>query len=672
MDAKEDMESSESLKKIDVPVPEQVQRAALSRLIKVLGAPLSQLGLGAVLIGAVSLFDELLLPGGCPVVDALRAALCAQVVDRELEVAHLRTIKAGPWSLIGRAEMLEHPTVRKYVATELLLGLLTERVFRPQAVKNVRKFQGMSSKEQQLEAIRLQNYMEPMRAEIYGYVLAGETHADLAQRGLNAALLASMAGQLDPNNLQDRLGVDTDRLASDQELLHVCEQFPAKVREGDARASLGMLLTLAPVPLHLLLRVPIAGPSTDGYVVTLDLESGVIRADLTRLLKLPKAGAAGHIPAQAILRNPLPQLLLTTLQAFERNHGVAKNVGELLGLNGVHDKEHVAPSAGSRLTYGRFWRSRLVLALSAGLTRSAAITTCGALAGLTAVKQAYTAVAASEQTHNSAQLFGCLNWGNVATQAGDASPVAIGSPMIAGSEVIRTAHQKLVHTAESLRVGKKYTAQGLVAFHNAYALAVASALAFFFLGRRAAVMKFRADLVNPAMPLAYLCDKAVGPWKGATPLPVSELAAEQLRLWNTHLIALHRRLKKLDVGQQEVLDRIGQVTAANECSLLFALELDVHGQVRLLEFGMRHLTSDDDALEMDTAGRRDFIANSLRARAVSSQAIEMVLRHFSDGISPWQEGSTVSAIRLRETLSIAIDEIASEIGVVPVAGISRG
>jgi hypothetical protein len=90
-----------------------------------------------------------------------------------------------------------------------------------------------------------------------------------------------------------------------------------------------------------------------------------------------------------------------------------------------------------------------------------------------------------------------------------------------------------------------------------------------------------------------------------------------------------------------------------------------------VEFGTRHLVAESEALAADTAGRRDFLANTLRERGLPSQAIEVALRHFSDGISPWQAASTVSAFRLCEAASQTIDAIAREIDVLPLAGISR-
>lgn len=406
--------------------------------------------------------------------------------------------------------------------------------------------------------------------------------------------------------------------------------------------------------------VAIANPDQAmSHVASLNVACGVLQIDLSESIPVVRK-RDGYEEVSAVVHRALPPKVAHRLQELHARNPAAKRIGELLNDQATSSRS-VVGNFGKGATIAKLLASRGVAIVSAGVRREVGAYAIGAFGLVGKSQHHYCTFKQAELSEARAQIFEWLGWSS--SERPTDARARVGSGATPTKDSVLSIDAQLVAGVEQSRVGRRCTLQGLLEFHNHYALACVGRAAFFTLARSATAYDFRARDWSPGNNFGTLVDKSAGPFGSASPLPISVALRSQLDLWNAHLQAMDSRLLKLGMSETtEARKQIRKVLAVEDCVLFF--EILSNGCIRapgsaalFHEHGMK-----GDAY-------RHFMLNELRQTGLASEVIEAIARHFVAHATVFSCASAAPpSLWLRQAAN-ALDTVAARLNLRPIAGL---
>jgi hypothetical protein len=264
------------------------------------------------------------------------------------------------------------------------------------------------------------------------------------------------------------------------------------------------------------------------------------------------------------------------------------------------------------------------------------------------------------------QTFQYIGWGNAVLRPEEIS-VAVGTQKSPEEAVVRTKIATALKAVKDTRAGKKYSLDSIAKGHKYFICYVALMMYFTFGGRNRTVISYQASAWSHLNRFGVHVDKPAAPNKSRLQSPIPVCLATTLKYLHTHYIQLDNRLVKKGVDEKsEVRAWIKKILNSEEVNLLFVFDVNMcPRELKLSDF----LGADD---EMTGDAFRHFIPKALESREVPFQYFQAWLKHHSSGSSANSVTNRTPPVVWISCVSYALNEIAFDMGLHPVHGISKG
>jgi hypothetical protein len=654
------------------------QTAALRQIFRLLPGPADRPAVGHVLRVAAA---------ACRAALGAMHTIPAQIVEFEsgvgMAAAAIEDLPAVAGAMLMRGQITRFPVWNCFASMDLsatppeVLTLLGAEIFRGFSFGE--KFRGRFAA--QISDLLVRQIVDDQARALHGMQMLAKKLLNEVSRCvgisrqsshsllLGARVKASIAEQIGAPNLNDRKGCGSAREMPYEQACEVARVLKQNALGGD-RVSLMIVVAFCCGPTwDTVIDFPFAEYSGDDWVARIDACAGIVQLDLSTLLELAPA-RPGHEIASPILVIHLPEFAADILRIAVASNPQVRCPKELFALDERITSRTVLPGLPKDdsipATIARFIRSRATVAIKAGVDRAVAAYAKADLAKVGSSTHSYESFELAEIWHGNARTYEAIGWGNPVRME-DPKPVAVGSMATPTAQTVRDIDNSFLEDLKRSPAGRRYTWSSLRAHHNAYSALCAHRAVFFTLARAAAQLEFYADTMHEEFVSCTVVDKRVGPVDGATPLPMPIRLATQIALWKAHLVALQRRLERLrPPNWQQICSRIGAILGAEHVRLFFTMDAD--GNLR--EIGSEELFA-NRGIAIKADGWRHFVTNALRRAGVPFSMRALQMRHHIDGLALGDICSDIPMLLALEQLAHALDLVALNLGMHPVAGLSR-
>jgi hypothetical protein len=590
--------------------------------------------------------------------------------EHSILIKNLRT--AFPvWTTLSRLDLVGSEAVEELVSSELILAIAHKRVFRKAVAAKIKQVLDCNEAVRVEKETKLGLYAGSFKDEIRRLDVQRQSGIPASTLLTNSRIVAALLAEMKCKDRALREVAGQARILTIHEARAAALALRQQAETGDIEAIAVIHAFVLGLAWDTALDVPFARADLGSWVAIIDVASGWNRTDLRTVLPSLAKPIADHRPASKIVARPNPLFAAIALQKACATAPGATCMRDLIEQprSSREDVPGIESRGTKKISVSRFIASRGMLSVAAEVDRTVGAYSVGAYALIGKARHHYVTIHPAEIWDGSCKLFASLGWGEPAE--GDLTvPLGIGSSVTPTSALIRRIDQHWLGQVEGSRVGRRYCLLPLLAFSNNYSKFCCNRAAFFTVARAAEKYAFRADQWRPgAGAFGVLVDKRVGPYDGATPLPISIGFHLQIKLWLAHLVALDQRLEKLGVSPDSSARRhIKQVLNGEAVSLFFLISPDLTITVP----GSRDLFSFlPEGIELKGDVYRHFVSDSMRALGVPTPYVDALDRHIVEGLSVYRLGSAVSTMQWLSACSSAIDQLAVQVGFRPVAGISR-
>lgn len=585
---------------------------------------------------------------------------------------HGRASKFKNWSMMSKLVDCPSHYLSCSIGAELAISATLGRHFRSSIAQRqlaiIQEFEYGNPKKAEEEAQKL---FLRLRSEAVRTVANATDHSSRQELLTSERIVVSLATQLDPHQIVQRQAAGTIKALTKLEVKEASTALFVQLTEGNLLALQIVVAFSIGLPWEVALDVPFAHQVHTDWVAQLDIATGHSKVDLQQALPGLAKGKSGHEKASQILVRPLAEIAATALHKVCASNPSARCLRDLNPDLNISSKSLIPgtnPNAAIGISIARFIASRGSIALAAGLDRAvAAYTTCD-LSLIGKSKNHYLTIAAEEIWEGSAAIYQELAWGIPVGQ--DVSyGLAVGSLVTPTVETVHKVDQYFIQQATKAKAGKRYTSSSVINHTNAYGRFCAHRTAFFLSARGSAEYRFLACDLYAGAAFGTLLDKAVGPDHGKTPLPMPVAFQQQINLWIAHLRAVDKRLEKLGWAKAHPLrNRIRQIFDRQAVSLYFTFQSD-----RVIDLGANDLLSlRPNSYELNLDAYRHFVPNALRQLGLPSAFVDSSERHHVEGSSLTSATANVSQVYWLTIAAAALDRIALDLGMSPLAGLSKG
>lgn len=664
---------------LDLKVDSQPQQVnALMRLCAMCDAPPDRPLLGDVVAGAVAALSTALpFLGGriaplCEVLENLRAAGASL---RRVEAGGQQLLMAGRrsrypvWAVMSQIALVAESAILRIAGAELVRALSLEQPFRPSVAQHCAAFMAKARDEESVE--RAAAYADRMMAE------ASRCTAAIADPRLrkdilfNGRAVVALLEEVAPRNMEVREAAGTIRELSEPELHHTHRHLRAAVEAGDPVAIAVALAYFMGLNFELTIDAPFEHAVEGEWVAVIDVVGGITKIDLAAALPGLAKAKPGHVPASQVLVRPLPQVLAVAQHQLAAANPRARSLRDCLPeplpgaksvVPGLSIQSGIAPSI------ARLLQSRRAAAVAAGVDRTVAAYLTAAFGLIGSAKHPYTTIRRREIWQASGVYFPALGWAEP-VQDKEHNGLAVGSLVTPTVETVRAIDEGHLVRLRSANIGRRYTANSLFEFHNAFALVCAHRVSFLTAARKAESYNFTATEFPPHARYGRLVDKRVGPLLGMTAIPMPQTLHEQIRLWRAHLAALERRLSKLGVpAHHRAFERCAHIRDCKPVRLFFQMNAE---DIREIGSGdwMKAVPA---GVAVNGDAFRHFVPNQLRQMGVPSQFVDGLMRHQVESTSVAAATASVCQLDWLTMVAQKLDQLALDLGFHPIAGLSKG
>jgi hypothetical protein len=416
--------------------------------------------------------------------------------------------------------------------------------------------------------------------------------------------------------------------------------------------------------------IPLASARCDDWVMTYDVETGILRRDLQCLVPeaaRPRPGIGA--PASFVAMTPAPVDVREELQRCWGATADPRELGDIIpALRRINPKDLVYPDlADLAPSFARWARTLAPLGLQVGLDTLLTGLATGDIGVTARSKLHYCLVEGDEIWHSSASLYQAIGWEQPVPMPSDVLP--FGAAVVPAAETLRRLDDAWCRWVAAVRPPKRLGAEAqLLEFHNRFVRALASRLAAWVSLRPAAELSLRASIDERWDLCVDLFEKSSAGRSGTLPAVICDEMRAALTNHREHCKAMFERLRTFG-WSGPVMTWLSAVGCRRDAPLLCTIQ----GPNRLTP-----LSTDDlrkvlpGASDLAADWGRKFAENFLRLASAQSRDIDRHQRHEVLG----QEQNTSVADSTETTwvrrIKPALNDMSKLLFSAPLDGLHKG
>lgn len=458
------------------------------------------------------------------------------------------------------------------------------------------------------------------------------------------------------------------------------QQLRAKVETGNPTSMLLAISVVTGLSAVLARDLPLRDAATVDWVAGYDVRTGTYLLDLNVLAphaRLAPPPGTDCIHASRILERPVPASLAAALLTQHRTRPNARTIGELLDNSHASPRSLLTPAdtpaaAGHiRPTLARVQRTTETVAIHAGVNRVVAAHLSGRYQATSRSKLYYAAISREALWAGAQLLFEASGWG----QPTPLIPgLAAGAQTAATDTSVARWHAWMRNRVSSLRPGRRYTLEGLVAHTREYARLVGSVFVFCMAARESQALQLLASDIAAAgwLPLAdkrsRTINNATADGALAYAVPVPGVLTDQLLAWQRHCGAVAQRLTHLNLGSHPLTAHLEQVAAGDPVAALIDIDDDLMPQ----PLGTSALASWwPEWFARSGNWARAYWQTRLTEEGIASSDIDLLMRHTQSGAHALSSESGRSAAARQQAVRRAQSRVLQALGIEAVPGVVK-
>lgn len=516
------------------------------------------------------------------------------------------------------------------------------------------------------QATELNTLLQRSRVDLLEVLTMRSSTGDKATLHFNARLLIHLRSNLNSEHVVEQRCADQRRFLAHSALVKATSDLKASVEVGDITALLTLVGFCVGLPLDLTRQISLASDELQpGHLMWVNLTTGQVHVRIKQLLRDLGQPIPGCEPAEDVFRLPLPRYVSEQLKTTVALAPRAIRLGDL--DQSAKDLPADLDQYWGHSDRARFIRSAAVEAIRQQPNRMVVAYGFLSFHLITKPDLHYITVSETQLWALRSKLFESVGLGPT-DLPDEAEARKVGSKRSAQASTVKAIFEELNQRVSEVSIGRRYSLNTLVEYHNRYTMRVAMALHFSAGGRASQEVIFPASSWFSGSLFGFIDDKDAGAAGGRTPVPISPTVSEQLRLSELHLRSLQLRLQKL-LGHRSssASSRVQQVLSREPISVFFLLEPG--GSPKTL------LTSDlfaGSAAALNRDFGRHHISTQLTENGETLAAVHQFLRHQGEGLNPHSAlGVQTSRDQLLHT-ALAVDQILLELNIRPQAGLGGG
>jgi len=469
-----------------------------------------------------------------------------------------------------------------------------------------------------------------------------------------------------------RRGVLDRQGQSKLQALDSSQELRERAEAGDASASLMILSFLTGLSLDISADIPLANHVKDDWLMTVDLECGVIKTNIESLFEdsatPPVEMAHNYRPANKVIVKPIPEFLQTILLNRYAHFPTAIKIGDLLKGANTSGKSLTILGTGCGIapTASRFINSAPQFAIQTGIGRLAAASITNDFSITPGAKLYYARINREEIWQASTTLFSTLGWG---------APVPFQQGLPAGSLIAATRSsvtelfQWMAVQVAALSPGRRYTLESLLNHHNSFVFFCASLAILCLASRQAEKLGLTAQQLNADHFFISMFDKRTGQFPGPSPVPINGILAEQIRLFHIHCSTLDSRLAKCGIEENSRLrTHIKKVLDRRSVHLFFR----INTQHRQVAIGTSDLTAWwPDNLRLTGNFSRSFWQVELHEQGIPEPIIDLFVRHQLLGMESHTSTTAFNLYDAFLAICRAQENVLDALGIGAISGVAK-
>lgn len=442
---------------------------------------------------------------------------------------------------------------------------------------------------------------------------------------------------------------------SRSEFISASSKIYEKANSGNHNAIVIAIAALAGLPLHLINEVPLINEAIDDWVISIDIERGLILFDLAAIYpSSAKPGSNYKLYEQSgsIVVKPMPKFICSILQKYIVENPNSKAIGELL-------KCEVVGSLG-------FDVSRLINSVARFAVAECKIDQYEAailssdFRSIPSAKTYYRRTTRQSIWVASNRFFQEVGWGESVDYA---EGLSVGSAVVAIDKVVHDIFKGMANTLEVLRPSNRTSIAYLLKFHDHFCAYTATYTIFCLALRNSNPIGIKSEDFDENKQYIVVDDKHVLGEASALPIAISDSLHQQLVYWKIHCQCMHNRLSRINYDDKKFLDYLEGITSQKGTPLFICsakpYALSVAG---VAEFWNMPLVENF---------ARHFWETKFSKVGVSSRFSATQLRHQSSGCLSWASDSDFVLSEFVKQISVAQEAVLVELNVRPVHGISK-
>lgn len=516
------------------------------------------------------------------------------------------------------------------------------------------------------QVIELEKLHTRSRVELLEILSLCLARVDRSHMRFNASLLIHLRSTLNSQHEEEQRSANIRRFFTNEEVVSHVRTLKDSARDGNLRSLTTLVAFSVGLPYALTLDIPLlAGNQQPGLVAWIDASGGTIYMSTQLLLSELGQPTQGAKETLDVYQLRLPEFVANQLRFAQFTNPTARTVGNLAGENKGFSQPNEDFWTDS--TRAKLIRSAPVLSLEQRKNR---VTTAYAFLSfhlLTAPDLHYLHVDQAQINQLRDEVFTAVGLGGITQDRGPTN-CAVGSKRTATEDTVRLIFEELDAAVAKVRIGRRYALTTLIEYHNSYTRRVAMFLHLAAGGRNVSALDYPASSWFYGSIFGFIDDKAAGAAGGKTPIPITPLIAEQLRLWERHLLSLDQRLlKAFGAKASKARNQIKEIIGRGNSSIFFwlgedASVQDVHA-AELFVRAAKHLNRD---------WGRHIIASALIKQDATLAQVHRFLRHQGGAVNPQSAQGIDAPYDHLLHLARRIDMVLESIPLRPLSGLGGG
>jgi hypothetical protein len=249
--------------------------------------------------------------------------------------------------------------------------------------------------------------------------------------------------------------------------------------------------------------------------------------------------------------------------------------------------------------------------------------------------------------------------------------VYIGSELCIDAEKIKVWLKTLVGPVKDALIGCR-TIEDLVSAHNTYVLYVTTIL-LILTGHRPVndVFDNRNHFFTESG-FILIGDKAVGVNHTLRMVPLCDTAIKQVEIYLAHLERIAKRISRFDKKTAGKLKALIQPNKKQSLPFLSLLSIDKNNCIQMSGVSETLIEEYWSELKLPVNFYRHLMCTEIKNKSINREKINFFMGHYMSGQNPIGQDSPVKSKYLIQELSSVVEEIARELDITPLKGISDG